>query len=93
MTEAKSKIENLRLVMTGILSERKADELTPQFKERKKASEQAGNELMECPYFERIFKKEDSFKEFCRNILAIVVGRSHMATMGQRYDNARKTLE
>ena len=68
--------------MTGILSERKADELTPQFKERKKASEQAGNELMECPYFERIFKKEDAFKEFCRNILAIVVGRSQMATMG-----------
>ena len=55
ITVAKSKTENLRSVMTGILSERKADELTPQFKERKKASEQAGNELMECPDFERLF--------------------------------------
>ena len=43
MTVAKYKIENLCLVMTGILSDRKADELTPQFEERKKASEQAGN--------------------------------------------------
>ena len=55
MTVEKSKIENLRSVMTGILSKRKADELTPQFKEQKKASEQAGNELMECPDFERLF--------------------------------------
>ena len=60
--------------MTGILSKRKADELTPQFKEQKKASNQAGNELMECPDFERLFKKENAFKEFCRHILAIVVG-------------------
>ena len=90
---AKSKIENLRSVMTGILSESKADELTPQFEERKKASEQAGNELMECPDFERLFSKEDAFKEFCRHILAIVVGQSHMSTMGQRYGNARKTFE
>ena len=60
--------------MAGIVSERKADELTPQSKEQKKASEQSGNELMECPDFERLFKKEDVFKEFCRNILDIVVG-------------------
>ena len=69
----KSKIENLRSVMTVVLRERKADELTPQFEERKKASEQAGNELMECPDFERLFKKEYAFKEFCRHILDIVV--------------------
>ena len=62
--------------MTGIMSERKADELNPQFKERKKASEQAGNELMECPDFKRLFKKEDAFKEFYQNILAILVGLS-----------------
>ena len=33
MTVAKSKIENLPSVMTGILSERKADEPTPQSEE------------------------------------------------------------
>ena len=93
MTVEKSKIENLRSVMTGILSDRKVDELTPRSKERKKSSEQAGNKLMECPDFERLSKKEDAFKEFCRHILAIVVGRSQMATMGQRYGNARKTFE
>ena len=54
-TVEKYKIEKLRSVMTGILSKRKADELTPQFKERKKASEQAGNKLMECPDFEILF--------------------------------------
>ena len=48
---------------------------------------------MECPDFERLFKKEDSFKEFCRNILAVVVGRSQMDTMGQQYGNARDTFE
>ena len=74
VTVAKSKIENLRLVMTGFLSERKADELTPKFEERKKASDQAGKKLIECPDFERLFKKENAFKEFCRHILAIVVG-------------------
>ena len=52
---AKSKIENLRSVINGIQSERKADELTPQFEEGKKASEQAGKELMECPDFKRLF--------------------------------------
>ena len=36
MTVAKYKIENLHSFMSGILSERKADELTPQFEERKK---------------------------------------------------------
>ena len=51
MTVEKSKIENLRLVMTGIISVRKADELNPQFEEQKKASEQAGNEIIECPDF------------------------------------------
>ena len=55
MKVEKSKIENLRSVMTGILSERKADELTPQFEKRKKASEQAGNELLEFPDFDRLF--------------------------------------
>ena len=53
ITVKKYKIENLRLVMTGIMSNRKADELTSQFEKRKKASEQAGNELMECPVFEK----------------------------------------
>ena len=56
MTVAESKIENLRSVITGILSRRKADELTPQLEERKKASDQAGNVIMEFPDFERIFK-------------------------------------
>ena len=46
MTVAKSKIENLRLFMTGT-----------QFEERRKASEQAEKELMGCPDFERLFKK------------------------------------
>ena len=93
MTVEKSKIENLRLVMTGIMSERKADELTRQSEEGKKASEKSGNELMEFPDFKRIFKKEDAFKEFCRHIMDIVVGQSKMATMGQRYGNARNTFE
>ena len=90
---AKYKIEKLRSVVTGVLSERKSDELNPQLEERKKASEQAGNKLMECPNFDRLFKKGDAFKEFCRGILDIVVGQSQMDTMGQRYGNARKTFE
>ena len=57
MTVAESKIENLCSVITGILSERKADELTPQLEEQKKASDQAGNVIMEFPDFERIFKR------------------------------------
>ena len=48
---------------------------------------------MECPDFERLLKKEDALKDFCQDILSIVVGRSQMATMGQRYGNARKTVE
>ena len=55
---AKYKIENLRSVMTEIMRDRKADEVTLQFKEQKKVSDQAGNEPMEFLDFEIIFKKE-----------------------------------
>ena len=48
---------------------------------------------MECPDFKSLFNKEFVDKEFCWHVLAIVVGRSQMATMGQRYGNSRKTFE
>ena len=48
---------------------------------------------MGCPDFSRLFHNKLAFKEFYRDILAIVVGRSQMATMGQRYGNARKMFE
>ena len=56
-------------------------------------SAKAGNELMGCPDFSRLFQNEVAFKEFCRHILSIVVGLSQMANMGQLYGNTRKTFE
>ena len=86
-----SSIENLRTCMLDIIKDRKKREASDDFKKKQKQSAADGIEEICFPNFSPLFEKELAFQEFCEHVLCMVVGKTQMGTMGQRFGNRKNS--
>lgn len=80
-----SSIENLRTCMLDIIKDRKETEASDDFKKKQKQSAADGIEEICFQNFSPLFERELAFQEFCEHVLCMVVGKTQMGTMGQRF--------
>jgi hypothetical protein len=86
-----SSIEDLRTCMLDIIKERKTREASDDFKTKQKESAKDGIEEICFPNFSPLFKNELAFREFCEHVLCMVVGKTQMGTMGQRFGTRKNS--